>query len=171
MGAPRWRIRMRDGERKEREVTMARNSRTESGPIQALRKVALRYPEAQEGTSCGKSAFKARDKAFLFVGMDDDSYNVMVKLRESLAEAARLETKEPGTYSVGGHGWVKATFRHDESPPAGLLERWIDESYRLLVHKQLVALLPERGLPAGDSAKTAKKKAPKEKSAKRAASR
>jgi hypothetical protein len=37
------------------------------------------------------------------------------------------------------------------------MERWIDESYRLLVHKQLVARLPERGLPPTDSAAGKKK--------------
>jgi hypothetical protein len=134
---------------------------TESKPMQALRKIALRYPEAEEGTSCNKSAFKARNKAFLFVGMDETSYNVMLKLRESLAEAAKLAAKEPHQYGVGGVGWIKATFSHKESPPPGLFERWIDESYRLLVHKQLVALLPERKLPAGASTKAVKKNAPK----------
>ena len=69
----------------------------------------------------------------------------MVKLRESLAEAAKLEAKEPECYAVGGHGWVKVTLGRDQFPPPGLLERWIDESYRLLVPKQLVALLPEHG--------------------------
>ena len=136
---------------------MTRQTHTESGPVRALRRIALRYPEAEEGTSCSKSAFKARNKAFLFVGMDDGSYNAMVKLRESLAEAAKLATKAPNRYAVGGHGWVKVTFGHDESPPPGLLERWIDESYRLLVHKQLVAMLPERGLPTGDATKSANK--------------
>ena len=136
---------------------MTRQTHTESGPVQALRRVALRYPEAEEGTSCTKSAFKARNKAFLFMGMDKNSYHAMVKLRESLAEAAKLATKQPHRYAVGAGGWVKATFSRDESPPAGLFERWIDESYRLLVHKQLVAMLPERGLPTGDATKSANK--------------
>jgi hypothetical protein len=142
--------------------------RIESKPMQALRKIALQYPEAEEGTSCNKAAFKARNKAFLFVGMDQTSYNVMLKLRESLPEAARLAAKEPNHYGVGGMDWVKATFSHNESPPAGLMEKWIDESYRLLVHKQLVALLPERGLLTRHSTKAAKKKIPKKQSAKKA---
>ncbi len=91
----------------------------------------------------------------------------MLKLRESLAEAAKLAAKEPDHYGVGGIGWVKAIFEHDEFPPAGLMERWIDESYRLLAHQQLVALLPERGLPIRHSAKAAKNKAPKQPGAKK----
>jgi hypothetical protein len=140
---------------------MTREKKTESKPAQALRRIALQYPEAEEGTTCGKAAFKARNKAFLFVGMDDTSYNVMLKLRESLPEAAKLAARHPDRYGVGGVGWIKATFSHNESPPPGLFERWIDESYRLLAHKQLVALLPERGLPTGRSTKAAKKRAKK----------
>ena len=137
----------------------------ESKPMQALRRIALQYPEAEEGTSCNKAAFKARNKAFLFVGMDETSYNVMLKLRESLPEAKKLAAKEPGHFGVGGMDWVKATFDHDESPPAGLMEKWIDESYRLLAHKQLVALLPEGGLSVRNSASA--KAVPKRQSAKR----
>jgi YjbR protein len=128
----------------------------ETKPMRALRRAALRYPEAEEGTSCNKSAFRARNKAFLFLGVDEGSYNVMVKLRDSLAEASRLEKKKPRSYTVGGGGWVKATFGRDESPPPGLLERWIGESYRLLVHKELVALLP--GQRDARSEKPAQKK-------------
>jgi hypothetical protein len=37
-----------------------------------------------------------------------------------------------------------------------LRKRWIDESYRLLAHKQPVALLDKRGLPDKSSKKPAK---------------
>jgi hypothetical protein len=131
-------------------------------PTQALRGIALRYPEAQEGVSCTRSAFKARNKAFLFMGVEDHSYDVMLKLRESQAEAARLASKEPGRYKVGVHGWVTATFRRDDAPPLDVLERWIDESYRAIANKELVARLPARGLPtAKTTAKGAAKSAAK----------
>ena len=87
----------------------------------------------------------------------------MVKLRASLAEAGKLATKRPNCYKVGASGWVTVPFSHDESPPPGLLERGIDESYRLVVHKQLVAMLPDRGFPAAGSTKTAKQKTAKRK--------
>ena len=146
---------------------MGRQTHSDSRPMQALRRVALQYPEAQEGPACKKSAFRARKKSFMFMGMDDSSYNAMVKLRTSLAEAGKLAAKEPGCYKIGANGWVTVTFSHDESPPPGLLEKWIDESYRLVAHKQLVAMLPDRGVPSAGSRKTAKKRAAK----KRATSR
>lgn len=117
-------------------------------PMRAIRTIALRLPEVLEGAVCDKIAFKARGKMFLSLGQSDDSYNLMLKLGDSLAEAALLATKEPGSYKVGVHGWVTIVFRHNQSAPAGLLERWIDESYRLLAPKQ----------PATKSAKTATKK-------------
>ena len=112
--------------------------------MQALRRIALRLPEAQEGVVCEKAAFKAGNKSFFFLGREDTGYNTMVKLRDSLAEAAKLAAKNPSRYGVGAHGWVSATFDHCEPPPAGLFERWIEESYRLLVPKKLVALLSDR---------------------------
>ena len=100
----------------------------------ALRLSALRYPEAEEGIACAGTAIekrtvKARNKAFLFLGVSD----AMLKLGESLAEAKRLAAKEPGRYSVGSGGWVKVTFGDDAALPLDVLERWIGESYRLLV--------------------------------------
>jgi hypothetical protein len=112
--------------------------------MQTWRKLALRYPETEEGTSCDKSAFKARGKAFFFMGMKDGACQVMVKLGESLAEAAEFARREPDSYVVGKTGWVTATFRGNQAPPAGLMERWIDESFRLLAPKQLVAMLPNQ---------------------------
>lgn len=125
----------------------------ESKPMQALRKLALRFPEVQEGVTCNKAAFKARGKAFLFVGGDAAAYNIMLKLSASLPEASKLAAKSPANYRVGGHGWVTVIFPHAESAPAGLLEKWIEESFRLLAPKQVVAMLA-----AGAAPKTARKK-------------
>jgi predicted DNA-binding protein (MmcQ/YjbR family) len=107
-----------------------------SDPAKSLRELALRYPEAQEGVSCAGTALEkptvmVRNKAFLFLGKAD----VMVKLRDSLADAARLAEKEPGRYKAGAHGWVTVTFSDGKAPPLELLEKWIDESYRAIANK------------------------------------
>jgi predicted DNA-binding protein (MmcQ/YjbR family) len=108
-----------------------------SEPVQVLRELALRYPEAQEGISCAgtpleKRTVTARNKAFLFLGKAD----AMVKLRDSLADVARLAAKEPGRYKAGAHGWVTVMFSDGAAPPLDLLEKWIDESYRAVVAKK-----------------------------------
>ncbi len=101
--------------------------------MKALRTLAMKYPEAEEGVACKGTAlecatFKTRNKTFLFVG----GANLRVKLKESLAEAAKLAKAESGRYKVGANGWVEVKFSKDEPPPLDVLERWIGESYRLL---------------------------------------
>ncbi len=103
---------------------------------QALRTFALRYPDVQEGVACEgtsleKRTVKTQGKAFVFIGVGD----AMVKLSESLPEAARLATREPAFLHVGDNGWVTATFSADGSKKLRLLEKWIDESYRAIVSK------------------------------------
>ena len=107
---------------------------------QAWRTVALRYPECEEGTACNKSAFKARKKSYLFLGTDMNSYNVMVKLGDSRNEAERMAANDPDNVSVGPH-WITATFDDKTPLPTEMVERWIDESFRLAAPKKLVALL------------------------------
>ena len=113
---------------------MSRQKTTVSAPMKALRRAALRHPDTHEGVSCEgtsleKRTVKAHKKAFVFLGAAD----LMVKLRDSLPEAARLAAREPDRYRAGAHGWVKATLPDGEAPPLALLERWIDESYRVVV--------------------------------------
>jgi hypothetical protein len=129
---------------------------------QAMRAMALRYPEAEEGIACKGtalecSAFKAQNKTFLFMGTAELTLN----LQGSLPEADGLAAKEPSRYSAAPIGWVTVRFSPDGSPPLELLEKWIDESYRLLAPKRLVALLPGEASPAGDSTKAAATKVPK----------
>jgi hypothetical protein len=116
-----------------RGTTMSRQKTTVSAPIKALRRAALRHPDTHEGVSCEgtsleKRTVKAHKRAFVFLGVAD----VMMKLRESLPEARRLAKKQPDCYRAGAHGWVKASFGEGDGPPLALLQRWIDESYRLV---------------------------------------
>jgi hypothetical protein len=47
-------------------------------------------------------------------------------------------------YQVGKSGWVTLRFPAGESPGMAVLERWVDESFRLLVPKRWVAVLDQR---------------------------
>ena len=66
-----------------------------------LRAIALSLPGAEAGTSCNKIAYKAGGKNFLFVGGDDESYNAMFKLADSLAEAEGTLRERPRLH----RGW------------------------------------------------------------------
>jgi predicted DNA-binding protein (MmcQ/YjbR family) len=121
--------------------------------MKSLRAFALGYPEAQEGIACEGTALekitvKARTRAFLFLSAAD----AMMKLGDSLPEATELAAKEPARYKVGAHGWVTVTFS-DDPPPLDMVERWIDESYRLVAGKQLVAMLEGGAAPAKKKAR------------------
>lgn len=105
-----------------------------------LRSKALDFPEVVEGDSCVKRSFKARKKGFLYLGESKDGYNVMVKLGPSLEEAQEMASERPKTWSVGKGGWAMLKFNADERPPEGLLERWMEESYRLQVPKTLLKI-------------------------------
>jgi predicted DNA-binding protein (MmcQ/YjbR family) len=103
-------------------------------------------PEVAEGVTCDKAAFKACGKAFLFIGSGADSVNVMLKLRESLAEAAKLAAKTPSAFKIGGHDWVTIVLAQT-APLPGCLPGWIEESYRLLAPKALAKKLADAPLP------------------------
>jgi hypothetical protein len=121
---------------------MPKKSAAQSDPTAAIRALALSYPETTEGIVCNRSSFKAKGKAFVFMGLEEEGYDVMLKLDASLQEAAELERKQPDNYHVGGHNWVTAKFARNESPPTGLLERWLEESFRLLAPKSVVLKKP-----------------------------
>ena len=108
-----------------------------------LRKHALSLPETTEGASCNKAAFKAGAKNFFFLwegeGPEKGAFDAMLKLTGSLAESEKLAKSKPDNYRVGKSGWVNARFEPGAGPPAGLIERWIEESYRALAPKKLVA--------------------------------
>ncbi|MEM7202255.1 MAG: MmcQ/YjbR family DNA-binding protein [Planctomycetota bacterium] len=116
----------------------------ETAPMLALRKFANGLPEAEEGTSCVNRAFRARNKAYAYLGIKGDRYKLMLKLVDSLAQAEALQDEDPDTWRVGKGGWTTVWLPLEERAPKGLLESWIEESYRALVHPSLVAQLPKR---------------------------
>ena len=110
--------------------------------VQYLRELALDYPETREDQPWGHAAFKVKDKVFLFLGADDDGLGLSVKLPNSREQALALPFCKPTGYGLGRHGWVSATFPPDALPPMTTLAEWVDESFRAIAPKKLVALLP-----------------------------
>ena len=107
----------------------------------ALRSAALAYPGATEDFPWGHSAFKVRGKTFLFMSLDGGSLGLSTKLPLSNAMALSFPFAEPTHYGLGKAGWVSASFAPGDEVPVGLLRAWIDESYRAVAPKKLVAAL------------------------------
>ncbi len=104
-----------------------------------LRKHALGYPEAYEEFPWGERVIKVNKKIFLFLHGDTQTLRVTTKLPLSYGAALLAPFAKPTGYGLGKSGWVTATFEKGEQPPFDVLESWIDESYRAIAPKKLVA--------------------------------
>lgn len=121
----------------------------------ALRDHALSYPEAHEDFPWGHRALKVRGKAFAFLSKDEPGLSLSVKLPASAEGAPQFPFCAPTHYGLGRSGWVTATFGPKDAPPLDALRSWIDESYRAVAPRRLVAGLsgaapaaPRRRRPA-----------------------
>jgi predicted DNA-binding protein (MmcQ/YjbR family) len=107
-----------------------------------LRTFALAYPGAHEEFPWGERVIKVKGKVFVFLGRDDQGLGLSVKLPQSRLMALGLPFASPTAYGLGKSGWVTVQFGPREKPPMDLMRAWIDESYRAVAPKKLVASLP-----------------------------
>jgi predicted DNA-binding protein (MmcQ/YjbR family) len=117
-----------------------------SGPLEnaesVLRELALGYPGAYEEFPWGHRAIKVKKKTFIFLARDDEKFSLSVKLPASSVAALTLPFASPTEYGLGKSGWVTARFGPDDEVPLELLGSWLDESYRAIAPKKMVAQLP-----------------------------
>ena len=103
---------------------------------------ALRFPGAYEDHPWDEDVAKVSNKIFVFLGAESD-HGMTVKLRESHEQALSVPGAVPAGYGLGRAGWVTVYFR-DTTPPLDVLKDWVEESFRLVAPKRLVAELDER---------------------------
>ena len=107
---------------------------------------SLGLPGAYEDHPWGEDVAKVNKKVFVFLGLEDDStypLGMTVKLDESHDQALAVPGAEPTGYGLGSAGWVTIPFR-DTTPPLDVLKDWVEESYRRIAPKRLVAELDQR---------------------------
>jgi predicted DNA-binding protein (MmcQ/YjbR family) len=117
----------------------------------ALRAFALAYPGAREEFPWGERVVKVGKKVFVFMGMaegQEKEFGLSVKLPASGPMALLLPFAQPTGYGLGKAGWASARFAPSDDPPLALLREWIDESYRAVAPKRVVAKLPPAAAPA-----------------------
>jgi predicted DNA-binding protein (MmcQ/YjbR family) len=104
------------------------------------RNYALGLPEAWEDHPWGEVVAKVGKKVFVFLGLpDSDPVRVCVKLTASHHHAMSIQGSEAAGYGLGRAGWVLVPL----GPVAvDLLEDWVEESYRNVAPKRLIAQLP-----------------------------
>lgn len=107
-----------------------------------LREFALSLPGAWEDFPWGETVVKVGKKVFVFLGHSEDAaVGCSVKLPESGTEVLGLPFTSPTGYGLGKGGWVTASFAPGQAVPVDLLCEWIEESYRAIAPKRLVAQL------------------------------
>jgi predicted DNA-binding protein (MmcQ/YjbR family) len=123
-------------------------------PFTRARAYALSFPGATEDFPWGETVMKVAKKVFVFLGRGNSSeLGLSVKLPVSGAAALSLPFVTPTGYGLGKSGWVSASFTKADSIPLDLIEEWIEESYRTVAPKKLVAQL-DRDREATASAST-----------------
>jgi predicted DNA-binding protein (MmcQ/YjbR family) len=101
---------------------------------------ALSLPETVEDRPWEDDAVvKVRGKIFVFLG-PPGSKRISVKLEESHAHALAVDGAEPTGYGLGRAGWVTVPLRAPGVSIA-VLRDWVEESYRIVAPKRLVAQL------------------------------
>ena len=103
---------------------------------------ALSFPETAEDRPWEDAVVvKVRGKIFVFAGATG-SKRVSVKLAESHAHALAITGAEPTGYGLGRAGWVTVPLRAP-GVTVDVLRDWVEESYRIVAPKRLVATLDE----------------------------
>ncbi|MBK9753408.1 MAG: MmcQ/YjbR family DNA-binding protein [Nannocystis sp.] len=122
----------------------------------ALRAMAMSYPGAYEEFPWGEVAVKVNGKAFMFMHAGGGQLSMSCKLPRSHEVAQMLPFASPTGYGLGKSGWVTSRFGPRDEAPLELLREWVDESYRAIAPKKLVAELGASGQGAGGVKKVAK---------------
>jgi predicted DNA-binding protein (MmcQ/YjbR family) len=105
---------------------------------------AVAFPGAYEDHPWDEDVVKVGKKVFVFLGPEDDPLHraMTVKLDESHDQALSVPGAERTGYGLGRAGWVTIPFR--DAPPLDVLKDWVEESYRRIAPKRLVAELDRR---------------------------
>jgi predicted DNA-binding protein (MmcQ/YjbR family) len=121
-----------------------------------LRNKALAYPEAHEDMPWGHYAIKVKGKTFVFLAADDVTFSLSAKLPSSADVAVTLPFASRTEYGLGRSGWVTARLPRTARIPLEILELWIDESYRAIAPKRLVAELEPDVKPTSNKSRRRK---------------
>jgi predicted DNA-binding protein (MmcQ/YjbR family) len=108
---------------------------------ESLKTFALGLPDAYEDMPWeGDVVAKAGKKIFVFFGHAEGDA-ISLKLPESQEHALTIRGSQPTSYGLGKYGWVTVPIKGAGAPPLDLLREWIEESYRAVAPKRLVARL------------------------------
>jgi predicted DNA-binding protein (MmcQ/YjbR family) len=109
--------------------------------LDAVHSFALGLPEAWEDHPWdGGPVVKVGKKIFVFLGQPAGP-SMSVKLPFSGEVALTLDGCTPTGYGLGRAGWVSIDLTSADCPDVDVLLDWVEESYRVIAPKKLVARL------------------------------
>jgi hypothetical protein len=115
-------------------------------PLDRLRAICLRFPEAEEAGGVGNPSFKVRGKIFAMRHSLHEVGRWSVWFKAPAGVQQLVLGDDPGRFFVppyvGGKGWIGAYLDVDQD--WGELADMVEESYRMTAPKKLVAQLAER---------------------------
>lgn len=112
---------------------------TKTDTWEQLRAHALSLPEAWEDHPWGEVVVKVNKKVFVFLGMpDSESPGMSVKLTDGHGHAESVAGATPTGYGLGKAGWMSIPLAGADTE---ILSDWIEESYRNVATKKLIARL------------------------------
>jgi len=104
-----------------------------------VRQVRSRIARGVREFPWGELVLKVNKKVFVFLGSDtSEAPSMSVKPHESHDQALDVSGAVPTGYGLGRAGWVTVPLTSKEAPP-GVLCDWVEESYRVVAPKRLVA--------------------------------
>jgi predicted DNA-binding protein (MmcQ/YjbR family) len=105
----------------------------------AVAKFALAFPETHEDHPWGHRAFKVKGKTFLFISGEPGTLGLTMKLPVSGKMALQFPFARSTGYGLGKSGWIDCRFQGKDRVPLELIETWLDESFRAIAPKRVLA--------------------------------
>jgi hypothetical protein len=118
--------------------------------LERLRRICLAYPETNERPSHGMPTFFVRDKSTFVMLAADHHGDGRVAMWCAAPDGAQeaLTVAEPDRYFrppyVGARGWIGVRL---ERPDWKVVESVVDDAYRKVAPRKLLALLSEGSAP------------------------
>lgn len=115
------------------------------GPVEQLRSICLKLPDAHEKEAWGDPTFRVKDKIFAMAKFGDGRTSVWCKAPEG--SQAMLVEADPNTFFVppyvGAKGWVG--MRLDSTPDWADVEKLVRRSYMMIAPGRLARLVEKNG--------------------------
>jgi predicted DNA-binding protein (MmcQ/YjbR family) len=110
--------------------------------FEQVKQAALEYPGAELAVILGDhEVIRVKDKVFVWLNDEDGGCGFGLRLPFSQDAALQLPFVEPMGYGMAKWGWVGARFKKGDDVPMEMVLEWVEESYRKVAPKKLVAQL------------------------------